>query len=427
MSSSSSRARLAVLIAGGAVLILAALFLPRPEEELIQRDDIPPPGRWHLQASRLGEKPDGEELARLLSLPYVAGSTSAPARDGVIRYDPDRAFNGLNLYVSGHGPEVLLVDMNGRLMHRWRYPFETAFPDQEPTLETAYIRRAHLYPNGDLLAIFQGGGMIKLDRDSRLLWASDLPYYNHFFVTAGGQILAIAKTARVVPELRPQRPVLEDSIVLLTPDGELQLRLSLLECFSGSPFAALIHPLPDHPDIFHTNTVLPIDDSLAEASELFQPGLLVVSLREIDTVALIDPDAATVKAAWRGPWRAQHQPVPLPTGSILLFDNQGAAAGSRVIEFDPANGELVWEFPGEDQEPISSPQGGSCQRLSNGNTLVTESEMGRALEITPESQVVWEFVSPHRAGESLELVATLFEVIRLPADALPFVENHSTD
>jgi hypothetical protein len=61
--------------------------------------------------------------------------------------------------------------------------------------------------------------------------------------------------------------------------------------------------------------------------------------------------------------------------------------------------------------------------LQNGNTLITESEMARALEITPEGQVVWEFVNPHRAGEKQELVATLFEVIRYPVEALPFVEN----
>jgi outer membrane protein assembly factor BamB len=131
----------------------------------------------------------------------------------------------------------------------------------------------------------------------------------------------------------------------------------------------------------------------------------------------------TVAAAWRGPWRAQHQPVPLASGKILLFDNKGAATGSRVVEFDPANGELSWVFPGVAQEALSSPEAGSCQRLQNGNTLITESEMARALEITPEGQVVWEFVNPHRAGEKQELVATLFEVIRYPVEALPFVEN----
>jgi len=426
MSRLSARGRLTVILGAGLLFVLVALFRRPSTEELIDREDIQPPGRWHLQTSRLDESNAGEELARVLSLPYMAGSKAAPSQTGVTRHDSELAQPGLNLYVSGHGPEVVLVDMQGTLMHRWHYPFERAFPEKKSTIDTAYIRRALLYPNGDLLAIFQGGGMIKLDRLSNLIWASDLPYYNHLSLDEHGRILAIAKTARVVPELRPDATILEDSIVLLTPEGELLRRVSLLECFAASEFADLIHPLPDHPDIFHTNTVLPIDGTLAAGSDVLRPGQLVVSLREIDTVALIDPDAVKVTTAWRGPWRGQHQPVPLSSGTLLLFDNKGARTGSRVVEFDPANGELSWVFPGEDQQSLSSPEAGSCQRLPNGNTLITESEMARALEITPAGQVVWEFVSPHRAGEQLELVATLFEVIRFPVEALPFVGSGDT-
>ena len=426
MSRPGARLRLALLLGVGALLVALSFFFRSAPTELIEPEDIQPPGRWHFQAPRLGEGTDGEELARVLSLPYMAGGRDAPAATGVARWDPEHADNGLNLYVSGHGPEVSLIDMQGRLLHRWRYPFESAFPDKTPTIDTTYVRRAHLYPNGDLLAIFQGGGMIKLDHRSNLLWASNLSYYNHLSLDPSGLILAIAKTARMVPELRSDEPVLEDSIVWLSPDGELLRRVSLLETLTSSPFADLIHPLPQHADIFHTNTVLAVDDPEVNDESVLAPGLLIVSLREIDMVAILDPRSTTVKAAWRGPWRAQHQPVPLPTGKLLVFDNKGAEVGSRVVEFDPANEALTWSFPGAGDEPLSSPEAGSCQRLPNGNTLITESEMGRALEITPDHQVVWEFVSPHRAGEKNELVATLFDVVRFPADSLPFVETKNS-
>jgi hypothetical protein len=62
---------------------------------------------------------------------------------------------------------------------------------------------------------------------------------------------------------------------------------------------------------------------------------------------------------------------------------------------------------------------GSVQRLPNGNTLISESENGRAVEVTREGRVVWEFCNPHRAGDHGELVAVLFEMIRLPPD-FPF-------
>ena len=59
-----------------------------------------------------------------------------------------------------------------------------------------------------------------------------------------------------------------------------------------------------------------------------------------------------------------------------------------------------------------------AQRLPNGNTLVVETDGGRALELTGDGEVVWEFRSPFRAGDEQELVATLFDVVRVDAQAV---------
>ena len=68
---------------------------------------------------------------------------------------------------------------------------------------------------------------------------------------------------------------------------------------------------------------------------------------------------------------------------------------------------------------------GSSERLPNGNTLISESNRGRAIEVTPDKQIVWEFINPHRAGENNELIATLFEVVRLdPRFPLDWVETN---
>ena len=77
---------------------------------------------------------------------------------------------------------------------------------------------------------------------------------------------------------------------------------------------------------------------------------------------------------------------------------------------------MVWQYLGTEREPFYSATCGSAQRLPNGNTLITESDNGRAFEITPENKIVWEFYNPHRAGDSAEYIATLFELLRLPPD-----------
>jgi len=146
----------------------------------------------------------------------------------------------------------------------------------------------------------------------------------------------------------------------------------------------------------------------------------LISVFVLNTVAVIDPDRETVVWARTGPWRHQHQPNFLDNGHLLVFDNLGAGhERSRVQEVDPVSGKLFWQYGGTPEVDLYSKTLGSCQRLPNGNTLITESENGRALEVTRGKRVVWEFYNPHRAGARGELVAVLFEMLRLPPD-FPF-------
>ena len=59
---------------------------------------------------------------------------------------------------------------------------------------------------------------------------------------------------------------------------------------------------------------------------------------------------------------------------------------------------------------------GTIQRLPNGNTLISESDSGRAFEVDSDGRIVWEFYNPARAGKDDAVIATLFEVVRMPPD-----------
>ena len=169
-------------------------------------------------------------------------------------------------------------------------------------------------------------------------------------------------------------------------------------------------------DIFHTNSVERLDGGPEERDPAFRRGNLLISLREPSMLAVVDPQRQAVVWAKRGPWRRQHQPTMLANGRLLLFDNGGAGKGrSRVIEVDRNDGTIAWEYRGEPDAPLDSKTLGAVQRLPNGNLLVTDSHQGRALEVTPQKRVVWEFHNPHRAGPKGEMVAALFEVVRLGA------------
>ncbi|HSL82528.1 MAG TPA: arylsulfotransferase family protein, partial [Thermoanaerobaculia bacterium] len=200
-------------------------------------------------------------------------------------------------------------------------------------------------------------------------------------------------------------------------------RVSLARAFERSPFAGLLEPIAPAGDVFHTNAVEELDGSLAGRSPLFARGNLLVSLREIDVVAIVDPEEERVVWARRGPWNAQHDPTLLPSGRILLFDNRGREGHSRLLEVDPVTGGLGWTWEADPPAAFSSSLAGTVARLPGGNTLVTESVPGRAFELDPDGRIVWELRTPHRAGPDDSLVAMLFEVQRLPAEALEGLDS----
>src|SRR6185295_883586 len=206
-------------------------------------------------------------------------------------------------------------------------------------------------------------------------------------------------------------------------------RISILHAFERSRFRGLLARRPAAGDIFHTNTLELLDGRFAARNPVLRKGNVLISVLKMDTIAILDPDREEIVWADTGSFRRQHQPTFLPDGHLLMFDNTGLGGDrSRVIESDPfgaAPERIVWQFGGRPGQELFSKTLGSCQRLAGGNTLITESENGRALEVNPDGRIVWEFRNPHRAGARGELVAVLFEMLRLPHD-FPFPPGRGT-
>jgi hypothetical protein len=437
MPEKGTAARLAIMLVALCALVAAMVIviaarpwesdIPVPRDELEKWED--PGGRWHTGAWR-GAIPDTVELTdrqlaeleRLRSIGYLEGSQPAPDRSGVTVYDTSLAYRGLNLYVSGHLPGAVLMDMRGNVLHRWRAGFLDVWRSDpgeefpERTQGAGFWRRAYLFPNGDILGIFDWHALVKLDRDSNVLWARFGGFHHDLDVLDDGTIVTLVREARIIPRVHEEMPVLEDFLVVLDADGNEYGRLSLLEAFERSPVSNVLDDMKPHGDIFHTNTVEVLDGRLEANLPAFRSGNVLISVRELDVIAVVDPDAGAATWALRGPWSRQHQPTVLGTGTILLFDNAPEQGASRVIEFDPVAMDLAWFYAGTELTPFFSATCGSNQRLPNGNTLITETDRGRAFEVTRDGSIVWEFVNPAQTGKDRELIASLFEVVRLPSD-----------
>ncbi len=342
------------------------------------------------------------ELHRIATLGYVVGVEPTSARRGVLKHTPDLAFAGFTLHTSTEDPYAVLIDMEGKVVHSWQYP------------GSHYWARAHVFENGDLLAITCGPAqLLRLNRDSELVWRIGGHVHHDLAVMPDGTIFAIVRLPVTRPYLNDGEAVLDDYIVVLDAEGRALSSISLLEAFERSLLGGerLVERLPsDTPDIFHTNSV----EVLSRDGRL----QLLLSIRSISTVALLDVSSKKIMWALSGQWRKQHE-AQLVEGNLLLFDNLGltktkpALEQSRVLEIDLDSHAVVWSFT----EPGFFTKGaGAQQRLVNGNTLITESEGARIIEVSPDGTVVWEYINPATLPDQQRLLPVILRAERIPAN-----------
>jgi hypothetical protein len=322
--------------------------------------------------------------------------------------------------------------MRGKVVHQWELPFRRAWPSPPHVAdpvgdEQIHWFRCHLFANGDLLAIYQvetdtpcGYGLVKLNKDSELLWKYEGRVHHDLDVDESGTIYTLThELKRHAPtglEYLPT-PYVADSLVVLSRDGQEVARVPIDEAVRDSPYAlllstaigeqaipkervpfttafdALLQPLSKG-DLIHANSVKVLTQARARKFPLFQAGQVLLSLRTLHTLAVLDVRKRSVVWAALGPWRIQHDAEFLDNGHLLVFDNHGWHKGCRVIEYDPVTQAIPWVYSDADAGPFFAGFRGVKQRLPNGNTLIVDPDNRRIFEVTPGKELVWENFCP---------------------------------
>jgi hypothetical protein len=323
-------------------------------------------------------------------------------RTGLIAHDPARAQPGYTLFTPMFGDgTVHLLDMDGKSAHTWRLPYR-------PGLYGHLLDNGHLFYGGKVMEDlarfeawprFKGGAVLEVDWRGRVLWEVRHPDHHHDARRLrNGNVLLLclaplpAAIARNIgggqAGTEAAGVIYADYLVEMTTGGQVVWEWRSWEHLD--PAAHPITPQDRRAEWTHGNTV-------AETAD----GHIVVSFRNISTVVMID--RATGKIVWTlgaPPLAQQHDPRPLPSGNLLIFDNgthrrDHPATFSRVLEVDPRTSGIVWEYRDPSLFEFFSPYISGAQRLANGNTLVCEGCHGRIFEVTPDREIVWEYVSPH--------------------------------
>lgn len=283
-----------------------------------------------------------------------------------------------------------------------------------------------LHPNGKLSAYdVISGRFFVLDSNFNVIDTVGAYGYNtdfhDFLILPNGNYLVIAEAdtfidmSRIVPNGHPNCRV--NNFIIQELDYRTKRvvwQWNALEHFSITDATEDIDLQSNYIRPFHINSL-----------ELLSDGNLLISCRHLDEITKINRQTGQIVWRMGGSkcqnnqftfindtinnffgFTHQHDPRELPNGNILLFDNGNLRPSpfSRVVEYsiDEVNRRVtkVWEYRAPNN--IVSNAMGGCQRLPNGNTLITwggtTAEGGHNYllsEVTPDGTITLEFLSNH--------------------------------
>lgn len=286
-----------------------------------------------------------------------------------------------------------LIDPAGKIIHSWPIDYSALVPGGDPA-EFTHITTA--LPDGSLLVNFDNGtSLARLDACGKAIWNKTDQVYHHSIERADDGFWTWAE------------PLWEggqnQSMVLFDAEtGETSETIHLIDDVTAqSPRNATLLTIPedfrftrdarpgDIPDLFHPNDVEALTAALAPAFPQFKTGDLLISLRNINMLAVIDRKTHAILWSAHGPWRDQHDPDFQPDGTISVFSNNIDRNRSTILSVDPATGESRDLFHGAGVQ-FNSFIMGKHQRLPNGNWQITAPIEGRVIEVTADGQMVRE-------------------------------------
>lgn len=196
--------------------------------------------------------------------------------------------------------------------------------------------------------------------------------------------------------------------------------LGVQENFTPSPSNKISEN--QHQDIFHPNDVEPLSAELAPFFDMFEVGDLLISLRNLNLVAVLDPETLAFKWARYGPWIRQHDPDFTRKGTIDIYDNASRRGRSHIVSVDVKTGVYERLF-GVSAPAFYSRVQGKHQRLPSGAHLITVPKEGRVLEISETGEMVSEY--NNIAGDGAN--GTVLNAIWIPEDYFSELPNCSED
>ncbi|WP_085894115.1 arylsulfotransferase family protein [Roseovarius litorisediminis] len=320
--------------------------------------------------------------------------------------------------VMGIGPNrrnfVHIINREGQIVHEWMpnwfeiWKDDTQFPlERRPKSQPgAIVHGIALLPSGDIVLNFEHLSTVRLNMCGNLVWK--LPNLGHHsvHVAEDGNLWVSAEDYIEENPTGFQNhtaPLQSWTIQKISPDGKILKTVPVIEILKSNGLEGLLHlssiengKTEVSGDTLHLNEVETYPSRFS--SDIFAPGDLLLSLRNINTILVIDPNTYKIKYRETGAFLRQHDPDFIGGNLISVFDNRNLRPSrkpekpaSRIVVIDAAKQNASVALSGAGEHTFFTSIMGEHQNLPNGNILVTSTTEGRVMEYAADGSLLWSF------------------------------------
>ena len=326
----------------------------------------------------------------------IVNAPENAAREVILFTDKNAAMDGYRAILiwdfqrSQHA--VPLLNSEGEEVHRWWFRFDTLAPTN---FGAGKSHPLIILNDGSIVIGLESILLARIDACSQAVWVKRGGYHHSLAWDDDGSLwiwrgeVSHANLYQFMQKFDPltgdtlQELSLVDDFIKTSPELERIFRLP-------PNFDFWHHGEGPEFDAFHANDVEPLPSALLDQYPGFAAGDLLVSLRNINLVAIFDPLGKKIRWWMHGPWIRQHDPDFGVNGRITIFNNNPGRFSSNIVSVNPQDNTVDF-FAVDEASLFYAEEMGKHQVLPNGNLFITVPGEGRVLEVSPQGKTVFEY------------------------------------